>query len=530
MKKIFTIIICLSCLMVSCVEDTGNYNYLSVEDVTPVKIDGIDTRLEVIINNKLDVNPIVTGIDDENDYSYLWYIMNNPSPQEQLSGTIMWSDTIGREKNLSHVINYPKAEYKLYYEVRNIKTDVRAFAVTRLGVELTDRTYGYYILKDEGGYTDFDYIAFDNARSYRDILRNVDQEDKRIPGNAMKMIEQRGKYSHRLMNEQGYVTLNKFLDAFHILTDQQLITLNANNISEEYKNFNSMFYTPPAEGFAVENIVFHKGDTDALFMINGGKLYSINTENPNYGMFGPPLPIISSYILESELPYYLHPDIINLQDFAMVYDTQRKSFFTVESMLNMMFETEEAFGVEKPAGTDLQLVRMLGGTPLTQLTMFEITGKALFKDNNSQDYYFSETYIGRYDGVIPPILSYEKLPSTSGLKNATVMAAPHDGYFIYYADANKLMAAYNPTVSTTDETIYTFSSNETISYIKVEAMGSDRWSSPEYALTVLTNSASGWKLYVFEMAGNGTPTLGAIKEQYSGTGNAKHLMVRYADE
>ena len=58
------------CLLVitfiaGCIDDRGNYDYISSDEVFPVKITGLDTSFNCLVGDVLRVTPIVTGRDEK---------------------------------------------------------------------------------------------------------------------------------------------------------------------------------------------------------------------------------------------------------------------------------------------------------------------------------------------------------------------------------------------------------------------------------------------------------------------------------
>lgn len=58
--------------LTGCIEDKGNYNYISANEVMPITIQGLDTALQIVQGDTLHLSPQLKGIKDTNSYNYEW--------------------------------------------------------------------------------------------------------------------------------------------------------------------------------------------------------------------------------------------------------------------------------------------------------------------------------------------------------------------------------------------------------------------------------------------------------------------------
>lgn len=113
----------LGTLLVSCMEDKGNYDYITPNEI---QIDTIrDQTIEALDTLRIPTKVTCT-LDQEPDLSYVWYKYEN--------GDAMRVDTISREKDLVYKVIDLVGNYQLYYKVIDNKTGLSAKADFRMTV------------------------------------------------------------------------------------------------------------------------------------------------------------------------------------------------------------------------------------------------------------------------------------------------------------------------------------------------------------------------------------------------------------
>ena len=527
---LFTILVVI---FTSCVEDLGNYDYKSREEAAPVKINGVPQTIQILTNQELIITPELENLKEEDGiYEFYWHVYENKpnSSQEELQKMVR--DTLSTNKDLQTYISLKKGAYILLYEIRNTQTLVRTYFETELQVEESEINYGYYILKDDGSKTDFDYIGYTGVR-YSNILQNI-PGDARPNGTAVKIILQNASYAHRITDESGnYITpVPQDLDAIHIISSQEYVVRNANNISQKYKGFEDMFYEIPEEGFGIENCTWDISlGSNGLYIINKGKMYVYFSGTFGYGMYGSPVGGFSNNKI-------MYPETLVLNALILGYDKVSKKFYYTATVIGVddFYDSEAITPWIRPAGTDLDLVTLLPGSiPVYLSPTNSKSGKAIFRDLNSSDFYWVDIVIG-YSADYQtnpknPVVSCTKLPADSKLKTATCLLAPNSGSFIYYAENNRLMATHDPALGLGDELVYTFGAEEKIVYMTQDNINPQYafdtfYDESVYMVVLTTTSDNNWNLYVFDRERNAKPGLKEILHQYSGEGNAKYVAIR----
>ena len=108
----------------SCIDDRGNYSYISNEELLPVTISGFEDTT-VIIRSTLNITPVLENMDDESRYIHLWYAAPSVT-----AGFTPQRDTLSLEKDLSFEVTYESGTYNLVYELRDPKLDHRFWTRT----------------------------------------------------------------------------------------------------------------------------------------------------------------------------------------------------------------------------------------------------------------------------------------------------------------------------------------------------------------------------------------------------------------
>lgn len=102
----------------SCIDDRGNYSYISNEELLPVTISGFEDTT-VIIRSTLNITPVLENMDDESRYIHLWYAAPSVT-----AGFTPQRDTLSLKRDLSFEVTYESGTYNLVYELRDPKLDI----------------------------------------------------------------------------------------------------------------------------------------------------------------------------------------------------------------------------------------------------------------------------------------------------------------------------------------------------------------------------------------------------------------------
>jgi len=498
----------MSLLASSCIDDKGNYEYEDAGKILPVTISAISDTA-VILGDVLRIEPEVQNANNE-DYAYSWYVI----PPVSTSGSVPRKTILSDERILDIPIKLDVGSYYLYFEVRDINRDIYVRQQALLSVEATNITIGWYVLKDIDNETDFDYISQDGSIRESDVILNRSYPFVRLKGRAISIVYQSQRYYHQVTNAAGVVTTLTNQRALHIVSSEDVKTLNARTM-ELFKNFEDEFYFPP-ENCRPQAISAPPNAYGDMFLLNDGKVQSIYGMMANIGKFSAPRVGL----------YSMHKDMIatnTMMSNALFFDTESSSFYTTSSYGSDALQKlrEESATAPNPIGVSPN------NMPYTLLNLlprnvqsYSATGYAVMKDKNSDDYYLAG--INYLAGTPYPFTSFRAIPEECQMPEAEVKAAPYSGSFIYFGVGNELWVYRDAEGLSVRETLLkTFPAGETISYIVHHNPTSDN------LLIVLTNSAAGWKMYAYKMIGLGNPE---FEEDpvitYSGTGNARYVMYR----
>lgn len=507
MKYFYIIIglVCFSIFYASCIDDKGNYNYESRTGLEGVEISGFNDTI-AFRHKILELKPQVKNLEDESRYSYFWYAYREPIG----GGIIPQRDTIGTTKILSTEIKLAGGAYYLYFQIKDMERGVYVYKKIKFTVLETPIENGWYVLKDIDNETDFDYVSL-NGEEYRDVLRNISgpNGNNQLAGKGVKIHYQPQSYYHQIIRDDGTAELMGNQMALHILSTEDMKTFNAKNLNL-FKNYEDEFYGLP-EKRSPQALVgaSYSGD---LYLINGGKLYSIYGMSQNFGKF-------SGAKVATTSQYDLFPSVLGGWGDCWVFDNLSHSFWRcASSAVNFTYLPAEE---EKVSPINMN-ARMLNLMQLQDL-MFTPEGYAVMQSQtDDEEYYLALCTPGN-----PYIFSsFDTIPAGARMPKAEVKAAPNTGTYIYYAYDNKLYAYKNLKgldLGQKEVLVKELPAEEKISFIK----SVDNPDSGKASVAILTNRATGWKMYLFELVGTGNPEIkpDPVKE-FEGIGNARYLMLR----
>lgn len=492
-NKLWMLGVLILMITTSCYDDKGNYSYQDPDSVLPLEIDGLPKDTSFMLFSEIELTPKIKGIENENDFQFTWYTY-----QLYATGFIPQRDTLAITRDLSFIMEYPAGnQYQLVFEVKEKKTGLAVQKKILMRVT-SEYGKGWFILEDENGMTDMDFIQEDGTVQ-EDLL--TERLGGRMKGEAVKLVYMSGKYSDEEMAEDGTVTILESQRALHILTTQDMKTLNPGNLAV-FKNFDDEFYNVPSTA-APQNMDASGGD---MVLINAGQLHSLYGMSSNVGKFG--VGKTGPGELASDMLFHAWS-----YTYAMLFSRETKSFVmggaSSESDKVQEFLPENGSLVGVPTSRmDKNLVCMLQRNRASSVTK----GWALMRGiDNPEKFYLADI---AFSGQSYPFVDFDEISSERGLCHADVYGA-HQNNSIYFAKGN-VLSYYQKNASdleSLEELFYEFPAGETISFIQqTELMKENEETGEEESdfsnLIVLTNSATGWKLYRCPLEGDGlSPTL-----------------------
>lgn len=486
---------------VSCIDDTGNYEYISADEVLPVTISGLPEKYTVLRSEVLHLTPEVEIAKDPGRYTYSWFIT-----EASTDGGLPTRTYLADTKDLEYRVLLNAGRWRLSFEVIDKEKDVYKRHEILLTISATPISLGWYILKDINDETDFDYITKD-GEMYTDVLRATDSQ---LPGKAVSMIYQSGQYYQVLPNEDGTSTLKPNQKVFHILSTKDIRVFDALSLSL-FKTFEDVFYATPEQCNPQE--IVHSSSS-SLFLLNAGKVYGLFTMSPHYGMF--PDPKLGNHSFFERMIYTTSTTIL-------VFDTKTNSFCSIlvnSSSVDPVSDKptdSEIKGPESVTNMPYSLVKMEIGLK----TKDGVSVFALMKHVTTGEYYLAQLL---YTGTTAyPIVDFNLVPSEYLLPEADLIATPSTGGFVYFAKDNKVYSYINASGETQRQRLLLeFAPNEKVTYVKQFA---DVDGLTYNYLAVLTNVDSKWKLRVYTSKGTGELEPGVVME-YEGEGNGRYIMYR----
>ena len=248
MKNIYIITIALLSLLAACNKDDST----SGTPLPAAKVSGLQTSYNLYTHQDfLIVQPIV---ENENDYDYYWTLFNSAHTANQ--GLVI-PDTLARTKDLNYEVLKDPGSYILVFNVKNKKTGTTTqFKST--AIISTLNMNGWYLLKDNAGKTDLDFIyntgRIDNWISF--------YNGSSLSGNAVKLLYVPGMKKTPTAPDP-YNTLM-------VLSENDAAVYRVDN-GAMVMNYDNMFFTKPAvrkpEG------AFQPTALNTVFFINNGRTY-----------------------------------------------------------------------------------------------------------------------------------------------------------------------------------------------------------------------------------------------------------------
>jgi hypothetical protein len=504
-KYIYTVALALGCALNACIDDKGNYTYSSEEEVMPVRISNIEPTYNVLAARSLVLTPALEGIDNEDDYEYLWYIYGTGLSRSS------WKDTIGREKTLDYRVNIPTGTYQITYKVKDKRTGLCAYFSTDIRVT-AEFSRGWFVTKDRDNVTDIDLITPD-GQLVPDLIRGANGSG--VPGKAIKSTYVPYGYNYVRPNPDGTVTLFEYQKVIFVVTELDVHVVSGENL-ERYATFDDSFYERPA--------VKKPQDVVVSFMcaqlLNDGKLHEMPIYYANAARFGNPL--LGS---TSIAPYFFR----HTAKGHLVFDQDSRSFKTSvfwQSSLQALADTETS--PVSCNNMEYDLVFMQEQSFYYTLTR---QGLALFKHRTTGKYHGALLNADWMDEFKNPIASFVEVPAESQeITRATLRAVNNVNDVIYYSDGGNTIGMYNISNGIEKPDILAFDEGESVTDIEHVSYYAKITETPSPdCLAVLTNKAGGWKLYLYPFVGYTADVVNAPYATYAGEGNARDVFYRTDD-
>lgn len=499
------------CLLVitfiaGCIDDRGNYDYISSDEVFPVKITGLDTSFNCLVGDVLRVTPIVTGVEGMKNLKYTWFLY-------QRGIAYSAEDTLCHTKDLEYWVNCDVHNYNLLFEVRDTVRDLFVKKTLDLTVSTTYST-GWFVLEDDGMNTDLDMV--ENGKTTENLMTTFGSA--RMEGKAKKIVF-KDRHPQEVEGPDGTVT-KEYKKAFTVISEKDMRVYDAQNMSV-LKYRNDCFYEMPTTMKPLD--VATESSSDEVNI--DGKFYLMSTGN--IGKFGYPVMGV-----DGTENYSIFEEGILYSNYCYLWDNVSKSFvhaYSGNSKFNFLNEAKDGEvnnGAVSNTGCEMKRFQFRNYEYKYGVTPSTWTAYALWVNQEGKYEILDLTFVS----TNYPIKSKYNLPDGSGLPMAEVMAVHQTETKMFFSKENQLyehIVNSKTDLESRERVVYTFPAGEEIACIR-HIIAEKNVGEPMNRLVVLTNSVNGWKLYGFEFInGGGEFDMTVLPEEAmigQGEGNARYVM------
>ncbi len=493
----------IGALAFGCIDDQGNYDYITAHQVLPVGISGLQESYSLQFGKTEHLAVTVEGDQNCKNLRYMWYMYKKPNWAER--------DTLGYGKTLDYYVDCESGNYQLWFEVRDTVKDVYVSQMAEVAVE-TQLSNAWLVMKSENGMTDMDAVTADGS-----VMENLVSQslDKRLEGEAVKVAYVQ-QHSNEVKNPDGTTTVENY-KAFYILSEKEMLVFNAENM-ELLKQSEDCFYEAPAKFDFMDCIANGRN----MNLINAGKYHTLSGNSANVGKFS------YSKAGPSNAAYQLHKENLFAGNYTMVWDCLTQSFLWAGSDSELAhFSAADAgtpdFG--SLTGMEVRLKHFLraGKTYDWNIYNYIYAGYAIMTDDQGTDYLLSMAYAGKNKY---PVKDYKAIPDGCQLGDAEVLCAHLTASSVYFAvhDAVWVHDINQSQVANERERKLLPFKGEEITYLRHVSMANLNLDH----LLVITFKDGNWKMYALPFIGGGSEiNTGVDVEDYligKGKGRAAYCM------
>lgn len=491
-------------LVCSCIDDKGNYTYLSSSDIMPIEISGLEKEMTIEVDSTLHLTPELLNMDNPDKYTYEWYVM-----EYNVAGKAPERRDIGQEKDLNYKVTLDPGVWRLSYKVINPENNVFVRAEIKLSVVATViDNKGWYILKDNGEETDFDYINMEDVL-YKDVLR---ERELQLPGTAVAMEYQPSGFDYNITDSYGNVVTLINQSAFHVVSTQEIYSFNSKTLKLIF-DFQDQFYSVP-ETCQPQNVVHLGGGF--RFLQNNGKIYYVNGVSPNIGKVSP----VSGN-------YNLYKDYIPSGGReCIVFDQTSNSLMLADAYLTELAELaelEQDGSIYSFTNMPYDMVCIGYNMP----TQGYKQGYIVMRHKESGEGILLRVF-GKYS---TSITSLSAIPKESKLLQAKLVTPPQNADFLYFVYGTNHIYSYENAsglpIEDREKEVLSYPEGETITSIRQVFAAQTDNTPQKNQLAVLTTQDGKWKLYLYDLLGESTPEINPEPVKvYEGEGNGRYLLYR----
>ncbi|MBO9202995.1 MULTISPECIES: PKD-like family lipoprotein [Niastella] len=492
MKKIYLLTTGLLVLLAAACnkDDSTLASSLPVAELS-VKAGLKDTFNVYTYKDTLRITPEVTN---ENDFDFYWTLFSTDFAAVNSLGLVK-PDTVGRTKNLNYVVLKDPGTYYLVFNAKDKTTGIVRQKNMVANFSTLNMT-GWYLVKDNGGKTDMDFIyptgRIDNWIATYNNGKNLD-------GDAVKAIF--------VPSFKSSLTTQATFPAFMVASKNDAAIYRVDN-GAQFMNFDNMFFSKPAT--RKPQGIFQPITTNFLGFINDGKAYAMYK-----GTLFANMPLTLNNISYNNLSPMTAVAAMDLG-----WDPVRKSVFLYNGQTYQELKVNSTNLAGKLLNTNANLQWMTGypggrSVAMVLLRNPQDTGY-LYKLNAS----FGPLFTG--SGVL--IMNADTLKPQHSLMNASVIGGNYDVDLIYYATNGKI---YMTDVASATETyLFDVPVGETVTAIQhiryPEPVGTPVPPATVNYIAIATSTGSRYKVYLHTISGTGTLSPAPVK--FEGDGRVTGVM------
>ena len=465
-KLLFNIIVMglFSVLVSSCYKDTSTEGALDFPSAT---VSGVEASYTVYTHlDVLHINPTVA---DEAQYDFCWTVYSTNF--NVFAGVVPKADTLSKTKELNYTVLLDPGQYILVLNIKNKKTSVTDMRTFNLSVS-TLNMGGWYLLKDDGTKTDFDFI-YPTGR-INNWIANYNG-GRNLTGKALKAVF---APSFKLSP-----TATDQFNTFAVITDQDAAIFRIDN-GKIVMDFNNMFFKTPT--VKKPQNIFQPMSTTNLFIVNDNKVYMMSKG----ALFADPP--VSAYKISPVAAVGADP---------IFFDQNSKSIVLCNTSGNYLALAANGTALLKNMNADLVWIGGYAGLRSIALTLFrQNDGSGLLVKINA-----SLPYLEFWGSSYTPVVQQSVIvPQTHGLMSADVIGGNYDADYIYYAKGNKIYLT--DLVSLQENLQVTLPAGEQVTciqHIKYPQPASGVTTTTDY-LAIASYSNGHYKVYLHKISSTGT--------------------------
>lgn len=495
MKKIYYCILMLAvCMLSSCFDDDGNYDYTTVDEIL---IEGLGESYTLNSYNGevLEISPKITS--KYADLTYEWWMW---SPDEENKGSTNWeeeepyeAELISTERDLHYTVECPIGLYTIMLKVTSASNGYFSMATTSLNAQ-TMFTRGFYVLKETAdGNTELDLYNRD-GEMMTDLLeatQNGPMQGKPLSLGALQ--------AHSMLGEDNE---SKAVHTLCVTTeDRQIAFFNTEDLEKVHDA--ASIVTGGLDASVVPYTAFTFGNSNYLLTSEGCNVAYISSMMPTSGAIGVPTRTGggSQFVMSDG-------------DYCAYYWNNEES--RIDCTDNIQFG--DLYTYDENGFSTAGMECLMCG-----LSQTDAKGYFLLEDAGGQRYIYEmeAPVIGAF-APSPRTIGRQEIPADSKLASATAFAVNARTTNLLYFISDNQLYTYNLSNYTENPTPVTLSgigAGEAITYLSYQWQDYTNDVENNFVhLVVGTQNGDNYKLYMYDIEA-GIPR--TLVRSFGGKGKVK---------